>query len=103
MRFLAVLVATTALLGAPAATADAPPLEPPGSTVPTGTANPFLPENENVTDCLSALPQPDCGSEERGGLGQWLTFGVMILGLTFVGWRVARGVRRRERAMSPKA
>ena len=97
MRFLAVLVAATALFATPVAADTAPP----DSTTPPVTANPFLPETEDVTDCLSALPQPECGSEERGGAGQWLTFGAMILGLTFVGWRIARSIRRRDRVMSP--
>ena len=55
------------------------------------------------TDCLSSLPPPECGSEDRGGAGQYLTFGAMILGMALIGWRIAVAVRSRDRALSPDA
>jgi len=78
---------------------QAPPATDPAD--PPATANPFLPDNENPTECLSSLPRPDCGSEERGGVIQLVTFAILMLGMAFIGWRIALGVRRRDRAMSP--
>lgn len=101
VRFLvAVLVAVTALLVSPAAAGTTPP-SPPTDPAPTTTKVPFLPEREDVSDCFSALPPPDCGSADRGGSGQWLAFGAMFLGTAFIGWRIVRGVRRRDRVVSP--
>jgi hypothetical protein len=77
--------------------------QPPAPTdpaAPTSTANPFLPDNENVTECFSSLPPPGCGNEERGDLPQILTFAILMLGMAFIGWRIALGVRRRDRALS---
>lgn len=106
VRFLAAVVAGV-LLSVPGSAVAQGPTDTVGTTVaadqtvPPSTANPFLPENENVSDCLSALPPPNCGSEERGGSGQWFAFGAMALGTVFIGWRIARSVRRRDRVVSP--
>jgi hypothetical protein len=89
---LLALVAVLALSGAPAV-ASTPPPNPPPTTV---VDNPFIPENQNLSDCVSALPRPGCGSEEQGGWRQQLVFGVVIAGLAFIGWRVVRNVRRRD-------
>jgi hypothetical protein len=61
---------------------------------PEATDNPFIPENANLGDCVSSLPRPGCGSEARGGAGQWLVFGALVGGLGFIGWRVSRGIRK---------
>jgi hypothetical protein len=95
-RAVLLVVAVMSLWPAGAAVAQTTPTEP-----PPVTENPFLPENENVTDCLSTLPQPSCGSQNRGGWIQWTVFGVVVLGLAFIGWRVARAVRARDRASDP--
>ena len=44
--------------------------------------NPFFPDDTtvNVSDCVSALPRPECGSEERGGWRQGVVFGVIVVG-----------------------
>jgi hypothetical protein len=96
------LLLVMCIIGSPAAVRVATAATPPDQPVPPSTASPFLPERENVTDCLSSLPPPDCGSEERGGPGQWLAFGALLLGMAFIGWRIARGVRRRDREMSAR-
>jgi hypothetical protein len=59
--------------------------------------NPFIPENVNIGDCVSSLPRPGCGSEAGSSGATLLTFGVLTAGLAFIGWRVARGVRQRDR------
>ena len=60
--------------------------------------NPFIPENRNLGDCVSSLPRPDCGSDARGGPLQYATFAVLLSGVGFIGWRIARGVRQKDRA-----
>lgn len=67
--------------------------EPVATPAPDITDNPFIPENANLGDCVSSLPRPECGSTARGGVGQWLVFGALLGGLTFIGWRIARGIR----------
>jgi hypothetical protein len=64
-------------------------------------ANVYLPEDRNLSDCLSSLPKPGCGSEQRGGAIQLVTFAVLMLGMAFIGWRIFLGVRRRDRANTP--
>jgi hypothetical protein len=92
---LAVLAPTRVAVQA----ADTPVPQPPASTVPASTAldNPFLPDDENVTDCISAVPRPGCGSEERSDWRQGVLFGVVAAGLAAIGVRIAIGVRRRGR------
>lgn len=62
----------------------------------TVTTNVFLPENADVSSCVGTLERPDCGSKAKGGWRQYLVFGVLIAGLGFIGWRVAKGVRARD-------
>ncbi len=64
------------------------------ASAPTDTdTNDFLPERANVSDCVGTAERGDCGSKTKGGWQMYLTFAVLIGGLTFIGWRVARGVR----------
>jgi len=70
-----------------------------GDTLPE--PNPFIPEDRNLSDCLSSLPKPGCGSEARGGALQFATFGILMLGMAFIGWRVFRSVKRRDDAQTP--
>jgi hypothetical protein len=60
------------------------------------TTNPFIPEDVNIGDCVSSLPRPGCGNEIRGDSHAMITFGVLVAGLTFIGWRIGRSVRRRD-------
>lgn len=65
----------------------------------TGFAdNPFIPEDANIGDCVSSLPRPGCGTEASTSGKTALTFGVLMAGMAFIGWRVARGVRQRDRS-----
>jgi len=76
-----------------AAAASAEP--PPPDTVPT-SENVFLPESQDLTECFSALPQPNCGSEARGGWQQTLLLVVVTVALAFIAWRIIRSSRRRR-------
>ena len=71
---------------------------PPDTTVPPATANPFLPDDTSVnpTDCISALPRPECGSEERSDWRQYVVFGVMVGGLAVIGTTIVIQMRRRR-------
>ena len=64
--------------------------------------NQYLPVRENVSDCIGAVERPDCGSEAKGGWQLALTFGVLLAGMSFIGWRVVRSVRARD-AVANKA
>jgi hypothetical protein len=81
-------------LGAPSATATAPVDTDAPITIGT---NEFIPEGVNIGDCLSSMPRPNCGTKNRSGTGTLLTFGVLLLGTGFIGWRIARSVRARDR------
>jgi len=77
----------------PASAAGEPP--PPPSTIATSD-NDFVPVDEELTECISALPPPTCGSESRGGWRQTLVFVLVGIGLAFIAWRIVRSVRRRQ-------
>jgi len=89
---LATLVAVTGPVAA-----SPPPSPPPGEEATTTTTfadNEFIPENVNLSDCISGVPRPGCGSEARGGWRQILVFVAMAAGLAFIGWRIIRSARR---------
>ena len=65
------------------------------------TINEFYPEERPLSDCLSSLPKPDCGSEARGGWAQTTVFVVIIAALGFIAWRIIASSRRARRAASP--
>jgi hypothetical protein len=65
--------------------------------------NPFLPDDENLSDCISALPRPGCGSDARGGWRQVVILGLVVAGFAFIAWRVVRSLRRRDaRGVPPR-
>jgi hypothetical protein len=63
---------------------------------PPVTDNVFVPENRDLTECITAVPKPGCGSEARSDWHQGLVLGVMVAGLIVIGWRIGRAVRRGE-------
>jgi hypothetical protein len=76
------------------AEAAPPTTEAPASTVPDSTINEFIPEEQAISDCISAVPKPGCGSASRSDWHQWLVFIALAGGMAFVGWRVIAGLRR---------
>ncbi|MFV0307220.1 MAG: hypothetical protein ACK5OX_05710 [Desertimonas sp.] len=75
--------------------AESVPAAPPPTTVAEPIVdNPFIPEDQNLSECISALPKPGCGSEARGGWRQTVLFGVLMAALTLIAWRIIGGVRR---------
>src|SRR5687767_8917506 len=91
MLVAALIFVVVVIGGGRAAAATAEP--PPPDTVPT-SENVFLPESQDLTECFSALPQPNCGSEARGGWQQTLLLVIVTLALAFIGWRIIRSSRR---------
>ena len=90
---LGLLLATVLLV--PAAVASAPPdTAPPAST-------PFVSGSLDLGRCLSALPPPECDTERKGDWHVYLVMGVLIAGLAFIGWRVGRAIRARDRELDP--
>lgn len=64
-----------------------------GSTL---VENDFIPEDQNVGTCIGAVDRPDCGSKSKGGWRMYLTFAVLLSGMGFIGWRIARSVKARD-------
>ena len=58
------------------------------------TINEFFPEERPLSDCLSSLPKPNCGSEARGGWRQLAVLGAILGGLGFIAWRIVAAARR---------
>jgi hypothetical protein len=98
----ALLIPMAAMTAAPAAAAGpASPVVASAAPSPTPpvTDNPFLPPDKNLTDCVSANPQPGCGSKAHGGWRQTLTFVIVALAMAFIGWRIVVIVRRNRKAV----
>jgi hypothetical protein len=87
---------TTSCGTAPTPAATATTAASTATTDPSLADNPFLPEDVNLGDCVSSLPRPGCGTEASTSGKTQITFLVLLLGLVFIGWRVARGVRQRD-------
>ena len=86
---LIVLIAATPSLGASATT---PPTTPPVVT------NDLLPETNDVTNCIGTVQRANCGSKARADGHTYLVFLALALGMAFIGWRIARGVKARDKA-----
>jgi hypothetical protein len=67
---------------------------------PPITANPFLPQDRGLGECISAVPKPGCSSEARGGGHQQLVLLALVGGLAFIGWRIIHGVRSGRRQLT---
>ena len=89
--------ALVSVVHASSAVATVPPVTPDPASMGT---NPFIPEDANIGDCISAAPRPDCGSDQRSGYHQYVTFIILFLATVFIGWRVALGVRARDRVVN---
>ena len=71
------------------------------SDTSTVTYNDFIPEERDLSDCISAIPKPGCGSSAKGGWRQMLVLGLVVTGLGFIGWRVVAGARKNLSTQSP--
>ncbi len=91
------IVLLVAPLGATAHAQSDDEAPPPSIDVPVDTANPFIPEDRDLTECIGMLQRPGCGSEARGGWHQNAVAIAMIGGLVVIFGRVAYGVRKNRR------
>ena len=73
------------------------------SDTSTVTYNDFIPEERDLSDCISAIPKPGCGSSAKGGWRQMLVLGLVVTGLGFIGWRVVAGDRKNLATQSSQA
>ena len=114
VRILFALALVVGLLVPQVSQATAPPVEPtapatipindsPTDEIVVDEANPFLPENRDLTECVGMLQRPGCGSEARGGWHQNAVAIVMIAGLLLVFGRIAWGVRRSQKQTAANA
>jgi len=89
-------VATFGAAGPAAVAGAAPPptTEAPVSTVPTSTLNDFIPTQRDLSDCISAVQKPGCGSESESDYHQMLVFAALIGGMALIAWRVVVGARK---------
>jgi hypothetical protein len=71
-------------------------------TAPTAT-NDLLPDANNLNDCVGTAEPANCGSRARADGHTYLVFLALAAGLGFIGWRISRGVRARDRATKPAA
>lgn len=78
----------------PAATVTAQDNDGSDTDVTTVTVNDFVPTERDLSECISAVPKPGCGSEARGGWRQTAIFALVVGGLAFIGWRVVAGARK---------
>jgi hypothetical protein len=101
------VVAAVLVVAAPRPVAARPvDPEPPPATVSAAIGGPsttvldndFIPEERDLSECISALPQPGCGSEARGGWRQTLVLAAIVAGLAFITWRIIRSARRKRPA-----
>jgi hypothetical protein len=101
-RFLHALVLVLVLL-VPAPVAGASSLvgasSAPPSTAPPSTG--FVDSTLDLSRCLSALPPPECDTEHKGDWHIYAVMGVLVAGLGFIGWRIGRAIRARDRALDP--
>ena len=63
--------------------------------------NDLLPENNDVSNCVGTVESANCGSKARADGHTYLVFLALTLGLAFIGWRIARGVKARDAAHEP--
>jgi hypothetical protein len=111
IAFVLTLLASLALLLGPASAsaeslASLPEMAVPDDTVPDRppvTVSEFFPEDQNLSDCLGLVERPGCGSEARGGWRQTVVFGVIIVGLGLIFWRISRGIKANRSELPPAA
>jgi hypothetical protein len=95
----ALALATMAAAPATGVAATVPPTTVPGPA-PIAT-NDLLPANNNLSNCVGLAESANCGSKARADGHTYLVFLALAAGLTFIGWRVGRGVRARDKALEP--
>ena len=66
------------------------------------TSVPDILNGMDYSACVGLYPKPGCGTKpvltgDRGGTMQIAVFGILIAGMAFIGFRIARSVMSRDR------
>ena len=108
IAFVLALAASLSLLVAPAPASATSHVSlaaaAPADTIPDRppvTVSEFFPDEQNLSDCLGLVERPGCGSEARGGWRQTLVFGVLVIGLALIFWRISRGIKANRSTQPP--
>ncbi len=73
--------------------------EPAATTVPpTQEPSPTLAGGRTLAECINSAPRPGCVTRTDTDTHQLATFTILMVGMAFIGWRVFRSVRRRDRS-----
>lgn len=94
------VVAMALVLLVPArASAGSPSSSTPPPTTPSGpvATNDLMPERNDLGNCVGTVESANCGSKARADGHTYLVFLALAAGIGFIAWRVARGVRARDR------
>jgi len=97
---MAIMAIASAAAPSVSAAATAPPTTVVSNPAPIAT-NDLLPQNNNLGNCVGLAESANCGSKARADGHTYLVFLALAGGLTFIGWRVGRGVRARDKALEP--
>ena len=65
---------------------------------PEAPVNEFIPVDRDISECISAIPKPGCGSKARGGWHQTLVLLAILAGLALITWRIVVGARKAKAA-----
>jgi hypothetical protein len=95
LRAFAIVLIWTGLgvAGQVSATSEPAPSDASPNTPPPTVYNEYYPDERPLSDCLSSLPKPDCGSESRGDWRQISVLGAIVAALAFIAWRIVRSAR----------
>jgi hypothetical protein len=102
-RWWKIIVVTLAAMAAMASlvpSSNVAATAPPTTEAPVVT-NDLLPQNNDVSNCVGTVESANCGSKARADGHTYLVFLALTLGLAFIGWRIARGVKARDAAHEP--
>jgi hypothetical protein len=98
--WLSPLIVLALTLGACGGSGSSGDTEQVTTTAAVNTGQPdedFMPAENDLSQCIGLVERPGCGNERRVDGMMLVTFGVLILGLTFIGWRIVRTIRRAQR------
>jgi hypothetical protein len=99
---LAALAIATVALPSNHIEATAPPTTVVADNAPVAT-NDLLPDAKNLSGCVGMNEPANCGSRARADGHTYLVFLALAAGLGFIGWRIGRGVKARDRLSKPAA
>lgn len=97
---LALLLVAMAVIGSASDGTVVASSDPASQDAPPVTVSDFYPESSNLSDCVGLVEKPGCGSESRGGVRQVVIFGLLLIGLGIIVWRITAGLRANQATAS---